>query len=123
MNSVLVEIMSTMTSLEDISADDATQLHAVMSMFTARCPAWFEVEESTGGVSQARIAIHQFARKWNKFNEMMFILNANLQSISDRWADGKGPLAAECGPTEVKQLVRALFQNTDRRAAVLARIK
>ena len=40
-----------------------------------------------------------------------------------RWASGKGPLAVEFPVDEMKQLIRALFQNTDRRAAVLARIK
>ena len=51
------------------------------------------------------------------------MLNASLQEIGDRWSDGKGPLAHELGANEVKQMVRALFQNTDRRAAVLAKIR
>lgn len=50
------------------------------------------------------------------------MLNSSLADINDRWADGKGPLAVEFKPEEVKGLIRALFQNTDRRAAVLARI-
>ena len=51
------------------------------------------------------------------------MLNASLQEIADRWSEGKGPLAHELGENEVKQLIRALFQNTDRRAAVLAKIR
>lgn len=35
----------------------------------------------------------------------------------------QGPLAHEFGAQEVRGLIRALFQNTDRRAAVLAKIK
>ena len=35
----------------------------------------------------------------------------------------QGPLAHEFTAQEVRGLIRALFQNTDRRAAVLAKIK
>lgn len=35
----------------------------------------------------------------------------------------QGPLAHEFSAQEVRGLIRALFQNTDRRAAVLAKIK
>ena len=34
-----------------------------------------------------------------------------------------GPLAAEFTAEQVKHLIRALFQNSDRRAALLARIR
>lgn len=40
-----------------------------------------------------------------------------------RWADGKGPLALEFSSSEVKSLIRALFQNTERRAVALTKIK
>lgn len=40
-----------------------------------------------------------------------------------RWVGGCGPLANEFTPEEVRRLVRALFQNTDRRAAFLSSIK
>lgn len=43
--------------------------------------------------------------------------------LPSRWADGKGPLAEEFSAAEVKSLIRALFQNTERRAAALAKIK
>ena len=35
----------------------------------------------------------------------------------------QGPLAHEFTAQEVRGLIRAIFQNTDRRAAVLAKIK
>ena len=35
----------------------------------------------------------------------------------------QGPLAHEFSAPEIRGLVRALFQNTDRRAAVVAKIK
>ena len=39
------------------------------------------------------------------------------------YASLQGPLAKEVPGEQVKQLVRALFQNTERRAALLAKIK
>ena len=67
--------------------------------------------------------IIRYVRKWNRFKEIIVILNASLREIEDRWASGKGPLANEYSAEEVKRLIRALFQNTDRRAGVLSRIK
>ncbi|XP_045482990.1 centromere/kinetochore protein zw10 homolog [Harmonia axyridis] len=63
-----------------------------------------------------------YVPQWHKFNELIFVLGASLLDISDRWADGKGPLALQFTPYELKQLIRALFQNSDRRDAVLSRI-
>ena len=141
LRAVLVEIMSSITSLEDISAEDASQLHSLMSIITSKAPTLFDSDEPTDSTNADTITstdatqkaaaetgnnpvlMHQHVRKWAKFEEMLLLLGANLQGISDRWADGKGPLAAECSASEVRQLIRALFQNTDRRAAVLARIK
>lgn len=40
-----------------------------------------------------------------------------------RWANAKGPLAVEFSSSEVKSLIRALFQNTERRAVALSKIK
>ena len=67
--------------------------------------------------------VHRFVKRWTKFRELILILGANLRTIDDRWADGKGPIAYEFTPDEVKQLIRALFQNTERRSGILARIK
>jgi hypothetical protein len=45
-----------------------------------------------------------------------------LQEIGDRWCGGAGPLARYIGVGDLKQLVRALFQNTTARASLLAMI-
>ncbi|KAK2561588.1 Centromere/kinetochore protein zw10-like protein [Acropora cervicornis] len=60
---------------------------------------------------------------WTRYKELIGILKASLQEIGDRWTDGKGPLAQEFTAQEVRGLIRAIFQNTDRRAAILAKIK
>lgn len=52
----------------------------------------------------------------------MFVLSSSLKDIENRWADGKGPLANELKAEQIKNLLKALFQNTDRRAALLKHI-
>lgn len=60
---------------------------------------------------------------WPRFQELRHLLGAGLKDIEDRWTSGKGPLAHHFAADEVKQMIRALFQNTDHRAATLSRIK
>uniref|UniRef100_A0AAY5ERT1 Centromere/kinetochore protein zw10 homolog n=1 Tax=Electrophorus electricus TaxID=8005 RepID=A0AAY5ERT1_ELEEL len=57
-----------------------------------------------------------------------FLHHGNVQfylwpCLLSRWAEGKGPLAQEFSSNEMKSLIRALFQNTDRRALALNKIK
>lgn len=67
--------------------------------------------------------INLYVEMWHKFKELEFVLNSNLHGINDRWADGKGPLALQFQPAEMRNLICALFQNTDIRASVLSIIK
>ena len=73
--------------------------------------------------SDAKALLSKRVAKWQKLLELKMVLDASLMGISDRWADGKGPLAEEFPANEIKQLIRALFQNTDRRAVTLSKIK
>jgi centromere/kinetochore protein ZW10 len=59
---------------------------------------------------------------YHKTKEIIFCLRESLLNISDRWCEGKGPLAHWLKADQVKRLIRALFQNTDRRAHVLENI-
>lgn len=54
--------------------------------------------------------------------QIKMILNASMAQIAEQWADGKGPLTLNFRAEDVRHLIRALFQNTDRRANVLATI-
>ena len=85
--------------------------------------AVFTIETDEDDNSNSKMDLIRYVKKWNKFNELILILNASLREIEDRWAEGKGPLAMDFSVEEVKKLIRALFQNTDRRAATLSRIK
>ncbi|XP_061432937.1 centromere/kinetochore protein zw10 homolog [Lethenteron reissneri] len=140
LNTALTEITAAVAALEDISALDADRLHALCSEVATSAPAafrpWSEEEEEEGGEEggeeerareeeerglRLRLPLHVAA--WGRFAELRGLLQGTLSDIVDRWADGKGPLAQEFSPSEVKSLVRALFQNTDRRAAALNKIK
>ena len=120
LNSAITATMSYVTSLEDISADDAALLHTLLSIVPERAPDCFQ---PLVGDPAGKPELYKYVAKWLKYNELMLVLKAGLTDIVDRWADGKGPLAQEFSGAEIKQLVRALFQNTERRSAVLAKLR
>lgn len=123
LNTALGEIVARITALEDISAENADRLHALCQTMVDEGPQVFVPlpEEKENRRFQEEVPV--YVPKWLMFKELMLVLQASLQEIVDRWADGKGPLATEFSPSDVKNLIRALFQNTERRAAALAKIK
>ncbi|NXG53236.1 ZW10 protein, partial [Psilopogon haemacephalus] len=123
LNTALSEIATRIAALEDISAEDADRLYSLCRTMVEEGPQVFTPlpEEERNKKYQEEVPV--YVPKWMTFKELMIILQANLQEIVDQWADGKGPLAAEFSAAEVKSLIRALFQNTERRAAALAKIK
>ncbi|NXD30264.1 ZW10 protein, partial [Spelaeornis formosus] len=123
LNTALAEIATRIAALEDISAEDADRLYSLCRIMVEEGPQVFIplLEENKNKKFQEEVPV--YVQKWMTFKELMIILQANLQEIVDQWADGKGPLAEAFSASEVKSLIRALFQNTERRAAALAKIK
>uniref|UniRef100_A0A8C7AKE4 Centromere/kinetochore protein zw10 homolog n=1 Tax=Neovison vison TaxID=452646 RepID=A0A8C7AKE4_NEOVI len=123
LNTAISEIIGRITALEDISTEDADRLYSLCKTVMDEGPQVFAPlsEESKNKKYQEEVPV--FVPKWMPFKELMMMLQASLQEIGDRWADGKGPLAAAFSSSEVRALIRALFQNTERRAAALAKIK
>ncbi|XP_069894590.1 centromere/kinetochore protein zw10 homolog [Dipodomys merriami] len=123
LNTAISEIIGKITALEDISTEDGDRLYSLCKTVMDEGPQVFAPlsEESKNKKYQEEVPV--YVPKWMSFKELMMILQANLQEIGDRWADGKGPLATAFSSSEVKALIRALFQNTERRAATLAKIK
>ncbi|KAF3420746.1 hypothetical protein E2986_03244 [Frieseomelitta varia] len=113
MNSMVEDLIIKVISVEDIPADVATELVTLFNMIVKRAPQIFPDNQK----------IHQHVRKWEKFLELIQVLGASLKEIEMRWDNGKGPLAREFTASQVKQLIRALFQNTERRSNLLASIK
>jgi len=112
LNTVMEELIQIVISLEDISAEAGEQLVSMLKQLLDKSPALFISEDPK-----------RFVKKWAKFKELIFILGASLKDIDENWGRGGGQLSGEFPAEQVKLLVRALFQNTERRAAVLARIK
>ena len=147
LQSLIQEVVDSVVTLEDISADDATELAALIGIVIQRAPALFTPEPEDGDdndkadiedsededekdegkakeTDKVGLAIlMKNVSKWGQLLELQLVLNAGLQEIADRWAEAKGPLAVQFSANEVKRLIRALFQNTDRRAAVMATIR
>uniref|UniRef100_G3UL93 Centromere/kinetochore protein zw10 homolog n=1 Tax=Loxodonta africana TaxID=9785 RepID=G3UL93_LOXAF len=125
LNTAISEIIGRITALEnqDISTEDGNRLYSLCKTVMDEGPQVFAPlsEESKNKKYQEEVPV--YVPKWMSFKELMMMLQASLQEIGDRWADGKGPLAASFSSSEVKALIRSLFQNTERRAAALAKIK
>ncbi|GIY38881.1 hypothetical protein CDAR_174951 [Caerostris darwini] len=117
-NTCLEEIILRICSMEDIAADAAAQLDCIFAILLKQGPDLFKVP-----VIDKSDSVHFYVKRWFKFQELQLILSASMREIVDRWANGKGPLAAHFTSAEVKHLIRALFQNTERRAAALAKIR
>lgn len=120
LNFIVDDIVQRVVNLEDIAADSAVQISSIFTLVEEKAPEVFIIE---GDSRSSKHDVVRFVRVWQRFRELILVLNASLKEIEDRWAGGKGPLAVEFTVEEMKRMIRALFQNTDRRAAVLARIK
>uniref|UniRef100_H3CQC8 Centromere/kinetochore protein zw10 homolog n=1 Tax=Tetraodon nigroviridis TaxID=99883 RepID=H3CQC8_TETNG len=123
LNTAITEIIAKILMLEDISSEDGEHLHTLCQNIIEEGPLVFIplAEEHKNQKYQEEVPL--YVKKWGTFKELVIILRANLQEIVDRWADGKGPLALEFSSSEIKNLIRALFQNTERRAVALTKIK
>lgn len=123
LNTAITEVTAKIMMLEDISSEDGEHLHTLCQTIIEEGPLVFIplAEEKKNKKYQQEVPL--YVKKWGTFKELVIVLRANLQEIVDRWTDGKGPLALEFSSLEVKSLIRALFQNTERRAAALAKIK
>ncbi|XP_066253610.1 centromere/kinetochore protein zw10 homolog [Euwallacea similis] len=111
-NTLCESIINPILKCQDISATAAGELVDIIKLVLARGAKLFTNPNE----------VTLYVSLWNKLNELNFVLNASLVDIQDRWANRKGPLALYFTVPELKQLIMALFQNTDRRAQVLSRI-
>ncbi|XP_018058497.1 PREDICTED: centromere/kinetochore protein zw10 homolog [Atta colombica] len=111
-NSMMDDLIMKIISAEDIPVKVAEELVILFNMVVKRMPQIFPNQQ-----------IQQHVRKWTKFLELIKLLDSSLKQIELRWGNGKGPLAQEFTAPQVKQLIRAIFQNTDRRSNILASIR
>ncbi|GMT33186.1 hypothetical protein PFISCL1PPCAC_24483, partial [Pristionchus fissidentatus] len=101
-------------TVEDITASDATFIANTLA--TTLRP----IEKLL--VIRGTPMLHKECTKpYFHFKEIVFMLNASLQDIDDRWCDGLGPLAEYLTVVEVRHLVKALFSNSEQRKRLLDR--
>ncbi|XP_067636373.1 centromere/kinetochore protein zw10 [Eurosta solidaginis] len=111
LNDFCKEIIRRIQAMEDISATVANELSELIGVILEKVPALFKTKHEV---------IH--IKSWLKLEQLKMILNASLQEITEQWCEGAGILTANYKAEEIKHLIRALFQNTDRRAKALAKI-
>jgi centromere/kinetochore protein ZW10 len=118
LNSTIVELISSIIALDDITEDDAEMLSQLLNNFTES--AQVDIVTPMADCCPS-VPLVKLVPSWGRMEEVKFMLRARLQEIIDRWTDG--PLAAEMSTTEVKQMIRVLFANTEKRSAALAAVK
>lgn len=107
---IAVDIIKKVMMLEDISTTLATGLVDMIKNFEEKGQMLFEADCS---------ALNE-VKNWKKLANLEFILDASLIDIQARWKNNQ--LSATFKAEEVKHLIRALFQNTERRANCLQNI-
>ncbi|XP_054710299.1 centromere/kinetochore protein zw10 homolog [Uloborus diversus] len=118
LNTCFEEITLRVLAMEDIAEEAAAQMDSTFDILIKKGPDLFQVP-----TADKSNVVHLYVKRWFKIQELQLVLRASMREIVDRWASGKGPLATHFTAEEVKHLIRALFQNTERRAAALAKIK
>ena len=116
LNTLVANVIDGILALEDIAADDATELHSLVNVILEKGPSAL-----FGGASEAE-SVSTYCGSWLKLGKLATVLNAGLQEIVGLWDTGSGPLAQAFTPVELRGLIKALFQNTDRRASAVAKI-
>ena len=119
LDACMSEVIRMVLTMEDISAADATELHALLNMVVNKAAQVLLIrqeEEDEGEVVQ------KCCKNWNRLNSLSVVLNASLVDITFMWSSGKASLAADFSVGEVRSLIKAIFRNTERRAAALNKI-
>ena len=117
LNFIVEELVHKVIVLEDISDNDSQEISVLFTTFQEKAPEVFVLE------NKKETTIYRHVKKWNRFKELIVILNSSMREIEDRWSCGKGPLANEFTAEEIKRMIQALFQNSDLRSSVLSRIR
>ncbi|KAI7795860.1 centromere/kinetochore protein zw10 homolog [Triplophysa rosa] len=122
LNTAICELINKIMMLEDISNEDGDRLRTLCQTIIEEGPLVFTPLPDENKNKKYQEEVPVYVKKWMTLKELSIVLNASLQEIVDRWAEGKGPLAVEFSCNEMKSLIRALFKNTERRAAALTKI-
>nr|O44218.2 RecName: Full=Centromere/kinetochore protein zw10; AltName: Full=Mitotic 15 protein [Drosophila pseudoobscura pseudoobscura] len=105
------ELVRHIFTQRDISATMASDLSDLIDVVLEKAPKLFRDPHE----------VHQ-VRSWMKLQQLKTMMNASLKEITELWCKGAGPLTANYKADEIRYLIRALFQDTDRRAKAITQI-
>ncbi|XP_068141294.1 centromere/kinetochore protein zw10 [Drosophila tropicalis] len=111
LNAFTSELIRRIFTLRDISATMACELSDLIDVVLDKAPTLFSNKHEVLQVAT-----------WMKLQQLKTMMNASLKEITEQWCDGVGPLTANYKPEEIRYLIRALFQDTDRRAKAITQI-
>lgn len=118
LNVLVSEVVRMVLSMEDIAAADATELHASLNLVIDKGPSVLLLTTEEASTD----SIASYCKNWERLKQLAVVLNASLLEIVALWDSGKGTLAKEFSVGEARGLIKALFRNTERRAAALSKI-
>uniref|UniRef100_A0A8C7KUC8 Centromere/kinetochore protein zw10 homolog n=1 Tax=Oncorhynchus kisutch TaxID=8019 RepID=A0A8C7KUC8_ONCKI len=121
LNTAISELIAKIMMLEDISTEDGEHLHILCQTIIEEGPLVFIPlpEESKNKKYQEEVSV--YVTKWITFKELRFHFHHHKKvNVSIVYSDLS--LFPFCS-SEMKSLIRALFQNTERRAVALSKIK
>ncbi len=143
MNAAVMDIIESVVAITEFSEDDCDVLQKTFRTVIDSAPKLFELPPEQHAAqdevdpnnppgayalqpqvgANPQVNLHEFVPNWLKFKELVLLLGSGLQTVCDRWASGKGPMALYFQPEEVKGLVVAMFDDTKLRASVLKQIR
>lgn len=107
---IIADVIKKVTLMEDIST---TLSNGLVDLFK-------NIDEKGQSLFEANISALDVVPNWQRMIHLQFILDASLVDITNGWKAGQ--ISQSYKVDEVKRLIRALFQNTDRRANALSSI-
>lgn len=107
---ISMDFIKKVSTMEDISTTLANGLVELIKT----------VDDKGQSLMEPDVSVLNAVPTWQKMLHLQFILDASLVDITNAWKAGQ--ISQSFKVEEVKRLIRALFQNTDRRANALSAI-
>ena len=116
---LLSSLLESALSIEEFSVEDCDTWHLLLTR--TRTDATALLAQAQPDVS-AQVLLHEHVTASFRVTELLHVFASNLQQVDDRWSDGKGPLAVHFTAKEVTSLVAAMFEDTPKQRAFLAKL-
>lgn len=116
LNIFVAEVIHMVVRMEDIASDDATEIHALLSIVLDKGPVTLLL---TAEEEASADSIATYCKDWEKLKKLTVVLNASLLEIVELW---KGGMSKDFSVSEARGLIKALFRNTEHRASALNKI-